>query len=486
MNVKNKQKKRIVKDEFGQQFELKSKLGEGGQGVVCTTQFDQVLVKINTQLDKDKKHKWLEHIRWLMRQPLEQLNIAKPFSRIAPKDNAGNVGYALELMDGLMPLQALMDETEIGMDESEGSPEQYLQSGGVRRRMLLLGRLARILANVHARGMAYGDLSPSNVFISKEVEHDQVWLIDCDNICVNQRDSFDSGELEGQPGRVYSPGYGAPEVVNGKACVSSLTDSWSFAVIAFKLLTTNHPFVGDLVDCGTPEDEERAFNGELPWIYHPEDFSNEAFKGLPLELVALKPLSAIFERCFNAGKDDPFARPTQSEWAEIFERMSHLLVNCQNSECNANYNFNVNDGVLSCPFCETTANNAHVLFIRNVLEDPSILLIEGANSKDSLIETGYSQTVNLNEKLVIKNSPPGSSYWHESSEVFQLELTQTFLKIVPLPGKEILFSIGGTERKSFSNEIKLDVSERKGKWLRIVPKSSTSVDELVNSYWVKW
>lgn len=487
MKDKNKPKKRFVSDEFGQKFELKSKLGEGGQGLVCTTQFDQVLVKINTQPDKEKKQKWLEHIRWLMRQPLEQLNIAKPFSRIAPTDNGGNVGYVLELMDGLIPLQGLMDETEVAMEESEGSPEKYLQTGGIRRRMRLLSRLARILANLHARGMAYGDLSPGNIFISKEVEHDQVWLIDCDNICLNQRDSYDNEQVEGRAGKVYSPGYGAPEVVKGDAFVSSLTDSWSFAVIALKLLTTNHPFIGEYVENGTPDDEEKAFKGELPWIYHPDDFSNEVFKGLPIELVALKPLKAMFEQCFNKGKSEPIARPTLNEWSEIFEKMSHLLVSCQNSKCNASYNFDVRDGVLPCPFCDENTGSGQVLLVRNVLEDPSILAIEGANKKDRFIDTGNSQALNLNEALIVKNSPPGSEYWHDSAEAFRLSLTSDNLKIMPTMGKEILFSIGGSAPESFSNEIKLDAIQRKGQWLRITPKLSTTLGEdLINSYWIKW
>ncbi|MEZ8022142.1 protein kinase [Vibrio sp. 1F255] len=485
MSDERKPNKRLVKDEFGQQFELKSKLGEGGQGLVCTTQFEQVLVKINTQADKKRKSQWMEHIRWLMRQPLEQLNIAKPFARIPPQENKGNVGYALELMHGLIPLQSLMDETESAMDESEGSPEKYLETGGIKRRMRLLARLARTLADLHSRGLAFGDLSPSNIFVSKEVEYDQVWLIDCDNICVNQRDSYDSSEVEGRPGRVYSPGYGAPEVVNGDAFVSSLTDSWSFAVIALKLLTTNHPFIGEFVDSGTPEDEERAFNGELAWIYHSEDFSNEVFKGLPLELVALKPLRDAFERCFELGKDNPTARPTLNEWAEVFERMSHLLVRCQSSRCNATYNFDVTDGVLLCPFCDTKASSSQVLFIRNVIEDTSLLNIEGASRKDSLIDTGYSQTLNLNEELVVKNSPPGSVYWHESGEAFSLSLTTEHLIVKPAKGKDVKFSIGSSSLKSFSKEIKLASNERDGKWLRFAPQSSGS-EGLINSFWVKW
>ena len=42
-------KKRIVTDEFGQTFELIKRLGQGGQGIVCSTQFDKVIVKMTTK-----------------------------------------------------------------------------------------------------------------------------------------------------------------------------------------------------------------------------------------------------------------------------------------------------------------------------------------------------------------------------------------------------------------------------------------------------
>jgi DNA-binding helix-hairpin-helix protein with protein kinase domain len=479
-----KAKKRIVTDEFGQDFELTKKLGQGGQGIVCATQFEKVLVKMSTQQDPDKKKNWLEHIRWLMRQPLEQLNIAKPFSRIAMKGN--NVGYAMELMDDLIPLQSLMDSTEQNIIDSEGSPEEYLASGGIKRRLNLLANLARSMADLHARGLAYGDLSPANIFISESVEHSQVWLIDCDNICINQRESFDSTEVEGKAGRVFSPGYGAPEVVNGDRCISSLTDSWSFAVIAMRLLTTNHPFIGEFVDNGTPEDEEKAFAGELPWIYHPSDFSNEVFKGLPLDLVVLKPLKALFERCFNAGKEEPLSRPNLSEWAEVLEKLSHLLVRCQNPECNTSFNFLLDEGKLICPFCESEMNNKQVLYIHNNLQDLSILEFPNTSPNDTYIDTGLHQTLNLGETLVIKNSPPGSTHWAESEELLSIRFTKMGLEIAPKSLKSFEMGIGQNKLKIFNSKTELSIDSRSNKWLIIKPVVDSTVPQIDNLYRLRW
>jgi DNA-binding helix-hairpin-helix protein with protein kinase domain len=477
-------KKRVVSDEFNQQFELVEKLGQGGQGVVCTTQFEGVLVKMNTQTGKDKKRKWAEHIRWLMRQPLEHLNIAKPFSRIAM--NSNNVGYAMELMDGLMPLQKFMDDAEEAIETSSGSPEHYLVSGGVKRRMRLLGNLARNLAGLHARGFAYGDLSPANVFISAQVSHAEVWLIDCDNICINQRESFDSTEIEGKAGKVFSPGYGAPEVVNGDSFVSSLTDSWSFAVIALKLLTTNHPFIGELVENGTPDDQDKAFAGEFPWIYHPADTSNEVFKGLPIDLVALKPLKSLFERCFNEGKENPLSRPSLSEWAETFERLSHLMVVCQNKRCNGTFNFVLENGKIMCPFCESEVNNSQVLYLRNYLQDLSILDLPNTSHKDTYIDTGYHQALNLDETITIKDSPPGSVYWADSKALLSIRFTKSGVEITPLGIESFEMKLGAKEFKVFKGKTELPSSVRNNEVLMIkpnVPQKDPQIDSLIVLKW---
>jgi len=56
----------------------------------------------------------------------------------------------------------------------------FVQSGGLARRLALLARLARVLASLHGLGIAHGDLSPRNVFVSSTHAHSQVWLIDVD------------------------------------------------------------------------------------------------------------------------------------------------------------------------------------------------------------------------------------------------------------------------------------------------------------------
>ena len=41
-------KNRTVVDQHGQSYELTGSIGEGGQGIVCTTNYPNVLVKVST------------------------------------------------------------------------------------------------------------------------------------------------------------------------------------------------------------------------------------------------------------------------------------------------------------------------------------------------------------------------------------------------------------------------------------------------------
>jgi len=253
-----------------------------------------------------------------------------------------------------------------------------------------------------------------------------------------------------------------------------------------RLLTTNHPFIGEFVDNGTPEDEEKAFAGELPWIYHPSDFSNEVFKGLPLELVALKPLQALFERCFNTGKEEPLSRPNLSEWAEVLEKLSHMLVSCQNQECNASFNFLLDEGKLICPFCESEMNNKQVLYIRNNLQDKSILEFPNTSLNDTYIDTGLHQTLNLGETLIIKNSPPGSIHWAESEELLSICFTKNGLEITPSNAKFFEMGIGQNELKRFNSKTELSVDTRKNKWLIIKPVVDSTDPQIDSLYRLRW
>lgn len=468
----SKPKKREVKDERGNSYVLKHSIGEGGQGVVCVTDHKNTLVKI-CKRPKSDRESWMENIRWLMLQDLEGLHIAKPVARIVKPQP----GYVMELMDGLQSLQVLMESTEVALHDHD--VQKYLDQGGIRRRVMLMAKLARILASLHGRGMAFGDLSPANVFISESSEYSEVWLIDCDNISVNQRASFDVAP--GSAPSVYTPFYGAPEIVRGEAMINSLTDSWSFAVIAYRLLTAIHPFMGDVVNEGEPELEDDALKGKLPWVDHPSDDTNHASFGLPRELVLLKPLADLFDQCFNAGRDCPEYRPSLSEWAEKLEHACEWLVDC--NSCGSSYFYKPVSKKLACGFCDEAAKSDTLLYLKYYLYDQSILDISGAVKSDCWVDTGMRQVLNRGSTVAIRTSPPGSSFHHNAKSLYQIDFSESGINIVPVGKTELQIRVGKSRLQKFSQSFHLDISTRQGGNIYVLVANGADVHDACVFKW---
>ena len=199
------------------------------------------------------------------RLPLDGIRIAGVQALLAPP----RVGYIMELAGEMFELSNLQD---VPVDFEDDPGRWYLATGGFARRLRLIARLADSVARLHGRAIAYQDLSPGNVLVSSSADYDEVRLIDVDNLTVRS--------TVAEPA-VFTPGYGAPEVVSGASGANTLADAHALAVLIFQTLTTMHPFRGDLVMDGPPQlQEEQADCYLVPWIDHPEDRSNATNRGI--------------------------------------------------------------------------------------------------------------------------------------------------------------------------------------------------------------
>lgn len=415
---------RKVSDRKGTDYTLTRRIGEGGQGVVCSTDRPGVLVKIAGKgQTPNERHQWTQHVEWLMRQPLDGLHLARPLEIIASP--ASITGYIMELMDGLEPLEeALKSSIQIFRENEDDQLEGYRKTGGLKRRLLLLQQLAHTLAELHARGLAYGDLSPSNIYISQSVDHHQLWLIDCDNICISERAGHS---------HIHTPGYGAPELVRGETGVNISTDCWSFSVIAFYLLTHCHPFyAGTIVEDGEPEAEiKRANRGELPWIFDENDDSNAWTEedGIPHQLVTTKRLRNLFDRCFSEGLTDISERPSMSAWADALDEAIALLHECNHPECGIAFLLNRKR---ECAFCDTVHPVESTLLIRHYL-----YLDSKEPDEPNWIKTPSFQLLNFNLPVDLHLAPRGTELYRESPKLCSVELQPEGLLISPAPGSHI-------------------------------------------------
>lgn len=435
---------RRVQDDNGIRYELGELLGRGGQGAVYAVRNHPLAVKLlagRNQLDRDRLRRQLTFVK---RLDLEKLPLAKPLAILAPP----RVGYLMNLLTGMVPIQVLLTPPK-------GEPagiEWYLRTGGLRRRLRVLARAAHTLSQLHGKGLAYSDPSPANIFISEDPDFAEVWFIDTDNLRVES--STGSG--------VYTPGYGAPELVQGKSGVTTLTDAHAFAVIAFQALVLAHPFIGDLVNEGEPELEEQALEGLIPWIDDANDDCNHASFGIPRKWVLSPRLSEAFERTFGAGRVTPTARPGAAQWAELLLGAADSTIPCP--KCQGTFFFNQP----CCPWCDAERPTfATALFH---LWDPALSEADKISKKPKngerrpyIVSHG---TVTSTSPFIVTRRQAFDSHESDADDgVIEVSLAGNHLSLRSLDGKSYTFLSASGDRKT-------EVSDRQ-QTVRLVPGQSS-------------
>ncbi len=337
----------------GNRYRLGPELGRGGQGTVFAVEGDRRAVKLLRDRSAGAGERLRDQLAMVGRLPLAGLAVARPLEQLRPP----HMGYVMELFTGMTSLGSL------------GRPPRgvasvctwYFEGGGLRRRLRLLARIAEVLSEIHGRGLVYVDPSPFNILVSSQTDACEVRLIDTDNL----RAATQAG------GALFTPGYGAPEIVRETGMPSSLSDAHAFAVMAFETLALVHPLLGDAVRDGEPELEEQALAGHLPWIDEPEDDRNRSGAGIPRDIVLSLRLRDDFGLTFGAGLSDPRARPGLSRWAERLHGAADRTVTCP--ECSGSYFCNLP----CCSWCD--APRPGFVFAAVLLWDPDRRKLRGSS-----------------------------------------------------------------------------------------------------------
>lgn len=329
-------------------------LGEGGQGIVFRTDNPDIAVKLisdqfgrplRSPTTRQELRRRLDDLRLL---PLPDLHLASPQSILGEPF----AGYTMQLLTAMVPIRTLLAPVVGKLSDF------YLSTGGLRRRLRLLAKIAELLARLHAVPVVYADVSPNNIFVSEDVAALELWLIDADNLHF----------LSGNGPTIYTPTFGAPELVQRTSGVNTLTDIHAFAVLAFMLLAQQHPFIGDAVDAGGGWDsdvdmEAEAFAGRLPWIHDREDQTNGTSNGIPRDLVLSPRLWNLFHQTFSNGRTNPAARPSMPQWVEAFHQASDLTLSCP--KCRSTF-YVTSD---RCPWC--SAPRPAIVYLQARTWDPS-------------------------------------------------------------------------------------------------------------------
>jgi serine/threonine protein kinase len=351
-------------------------LGQGGQGIVFRTKDPDIAIKLVTNIggapmaDQEQIKRYSRRLKNIRLLPFPKgINLSVPAALL--KNNAG---YVMQLLSDMVPFSSFwlngptagqIQELEIpGWMEEIPEKEakkivHYCKSGGLRRRLIALYKCANILARLHGNGLVYGDISPLNAYISDDHTRAEVWLIDADNLRF---------EIATGGSCVYTPQYGAPELVQGRDGGRPGTDCHAFAVMAYYMLTMVHPFIGDYVTNGVEVDwadesaeneslDEKAYRGEIPWIEDKkEDLNRLELGGLRGFLTITPELQILFQKTLGDGRTCAWKRPAMFHWPVALAKAADKTILCPS--CRMSWYFDI--GAETCPYCDS--NKPLILF----------------------------------------------------------------------------------------------------------------------------
>ena len=356
----------FVVDENGYKHFLEKEIGRGGQGITWQTKDPNIIVKMKVNpstgepvVDDNEYEKFkddLDEVR-ILNIP-EDIHIARPVSLLKKP----YCGYTMRLLRDMKSIKYWIRP----FDGTDKPGLFFYRTGGLRHRYELLMNAAEIFTKLYAHSAVYADISPENVFASGQLDSNEVWLIDADNM----RYKFDINR------QIQTPGYGAPEIMKG-GLNSLQADEYSFAVLAHEILTMNSPFNGELLTDGNgggwDDDDvdyaDLASKGEVPWIYDEHDTSNQCKTGIAPKYSFTKNLRSLFEKNFNEeGRHNPLSRPKMRDWYVALRQAVNLTAKCQ--YCGSTFLVQLDDfRNCKCPFCKSGREKDRAKFFAALITD---------------------------------------------------------------------------------------------------------------------
>jgi DNA-binding helix-hairpin-helix protein with protein kinase domain len=326
----------VVNTTDAKSFVLGELIGQGGQAAVYAVHGDDThCVKVYKGLSEAARVRTRDRLARLRRlSPTQSLVLPESVLEVPL------VGYVMRRVTDAQPLSywAVAPNTDM--------TAWFASTGGLRRRLQIGVALARAFKELHARGLAYCDVSFDNVLVSPR-GNVQLSLIDCDNLTV---DGAAPPSVQGTPWFIAS------EVLTGAQRPDAFTDAWSLAVVLYHLLVLTHPMLGDDVRNASPAIEEKALMGfredgsVLPWVDDADDASNRSQHGLPRERVVSPGLQELFARAFGPGLHDRLERPVEGQWIQALTRALDATLMCVS--CRNHHYLSVQaDGQRGCQWC---------------------------------------------------------------------------------------------------------------------------------------
>jgi hypothetical protein len=242
----------LLSTVIAEKYLVVQRIGEGGMGRVYEVVHTQLGVARALKLITDRPIRDTELARKRFFREMQTMarvvhpNIARVLDGGIAAD--GLAYFVMDLVPGEQLTTRLASTPQPAWDES----------------VEILRQLAAALDALHVAGIVHRDLKPSNVMVWRRGEgRDVVWLIDFG--LAKRPDIFD--ETLTEPDRVPgTPIYMSPEQLDGDP-LTSASDRYALALIAFELLTGVRPFPDDNADarCTRPPLMLGAARPEVEW-----------------------------------------------------------------------------------------------------------------------------------------------------------------------------------------------------------------------------
>lgn len=220
--------------------------------------------------------------------------------------------------------------------------EEKFQGASVKLMVRAALNLARAIAELHDGPCVIGDISPSNILVTREAT---VQLIDTDSFqCRINANIFTCP--------VVTPDYIPPELLTPDADLhqprSSNQDCFGLAFMIFQLLMAGfRPFQGRWLDPNREPPSPTDWIREFLYAYGSDSLRLPVAPppAAPRLDWASEPIRSAFDQAF--GLRGIAQRPTAAEWVDLLEAFEKDLVACRKSEGHW-----LRRGDPKCPWCE--------------------------------------------------------------------------------------------------------------------------------------
>jgi eukaryotic-like serine/threonine-protein kinase len=219
----------LVGRVVGGRFRIERRLGGGGMGTVWRAHDEQLLrpcavktLHAGSLADPDARERFIRE--------------ARAAAAIGGRYVVGFVAADFDPGDDALPSFPFL-----AMDLLKGEDlEQRLQSRGpfaVDEALTFLGQAAKALDRAHELGIVHRDIKPENIFLAQEDDEEVAKVLDFGIAKVTAELSTERHRLTRSNATLGSPLYIAPEQILDTAGAEAQSDLWSFALVAFRILT---------------------------------------------------------------------------------------------------------------------------------------------------------------------------------------------------------------------------------------------------------